>query len=146
VDVEVVREVTDELVEAFERLMPQLSRSAPAPGRAALAGIAASPATTLLIARSGGTIAGSLTLVVFAIPTGIRAWIEDVVVEEASRGQGIGRALLVEALRLAQKAGAKTVDLTSRAERAAAGHLYERAGFQLRDTRVYRYQPRGGTG
>jgi ribosomal protein S18 acetylase RimI-like enzyme len=139
VDVEVVREVTGEIVGAFVRLMPQLSRSAAPPGRDALARIVATPASTLLIARSGGTIVGSLTLVVFPIPTGTRAWIEDVVVDEASRGRGIGQALLTEALRLAQQAGAKTVDLTSRAERAAAGRLYERAGFQLRDTRVYRY-------
>jgi ribosomal protein S18 acetylase RimI-like enzyme len=138
VNVEVTREVTGELVEAFERLMPQLSRSAAPPAREALARITAAPATTLLVARSGGKIVGSLTLALFEIPTGIRAWIEDVVVDEASRGQGIGQHLIQEALRLAREAGAKTVDLTSRADRQAAGRLYERAGFQLRETRVYR--------
>ena len=139
VRVEVLREVTDEVVETFNRLLPQLSRSAPPLDRAAVQRIVGSDATTLLVARSDGRIAGTLTLVVFPIPTGIRAWIEDVVVDEAARGQGIGEALTVEALRLAEAAGARTVDLTSRASREAAGRLYERVGFQSRETRFYRY-------
>ena len=76
-----------------------------------------SPAITLLIARepdAGGEIVGSLTLAMFRIPTGRRAWIEDVVVDSAQRGKGIGEALTREALRVAQAAGATTVDLTSR--------------------------------
>ena len=93
----------------------------------------------MLIARSAGAIIGTLTLVMFPLPTGLRAWIEDVVVDEAARGQGVGAALTVEALRLAREAGARTVDLTSRPSREAAGRLYERAGFQLRDSRLYRY-------
>jgi ribosomal protein S18 acetylase RimI-like enzyme len=137
--VEVLREVTDEVVETFNRLLPQLSRSAPPLDRAAVQRIVGSDATTLLVARSDGRIAGTLTLVVFPIPTGIRAWIEDVVVDEAARGQGIGEALTVEALRLAGAAGARTVDLTSRASREAAGRLYERVGFKSRETRFYRY-------
>ena len=139
VSVEVLTEVTDEVVETFNRLLPQLSRSAPPLDRAALQRIAGSDATTLLVARSDGRIAGTLTLVVFPIPTGIRAWIEDVVVDGAARGQGIGEALTVEALRLAEAAGARTVDLTSRASREAAGRLYERVGFKSRETRFYRY-------
>ncbi len=139
VRVEVLREVTDEVVETFNRLLPQLSRSAPPLDRAAVQRIVGSDATTLLVARSDGRIAGTLTLVVFPIPTGIRAWIEDVVVDEAARGQGIGEALTVEALRLAGAAGARTVDLTSRASREAAGRLYERVGFKSRETRFYRY-------
>ena len=139
VRVEVLREVTDEVVETFNRLLPQLSRSAPPLDRAAVQRIVGSDATTLLVARSDGRIAGTLTLVVFPIPTGIRAWIEDVVVDQAARGQGIGEALTVEALRLAGAAGARTVDLTSRASREAAGRLYERVGFKSRETRFYRY-------
>jgi ribosomal protein S18 acetylase RimI-like enzyme len=144
VSVEVLHEVTDEVVEAFARLIPQLSRSAAAPDAAALRAMVASPATTILIARQAGTIIGTLTLAMFAIPTGIRAWIEDVVVDEAARGTGSGRALTEEALRIAQAAGAKTVDLTSRPSREAAGRLYEKLGFQLRGTRVYRYALPGG--
>jgi ribosomal protein S18 acetylase RimI-like enzyme len=138
VEVEVLSEVTDEMAEAFGRLIPQLSRSAPALDRAALAQIASHAAVSLLVARSGGVIVGTLTLVMFPLPTGLRAWIEDVVVDEAARGQGAGEALSLAAVELARDAGARTVDLTSRPSRAAAGRLYERIGFVQRDSRVYR--------
>jgi ribosomal protein S18 acetylase RimI-like enzyme len=127
------------VAEAFGRLIPQLSRSAPALEPAALAQVAAHAAVTLLVARSGGVLVGTLTLAMFATPTGLRAWIEDVVVDEAARGQGVGEALSSAALGLARDAGARTVDLTSRPSRAAAGRLYERIGFEQRDSRVYRY-------
>jgi ribosomal protein S18 acetylase RimI-like enzyme len=139
VSVEVLGEVTDEVVEAFGVLLPQLSSSARAADRAVLERVVGSAATTLLIARFDGKIAGTLSLVMFPIPTGLRAWIEDVIVDEAARGQGIGQILTVEALRIAEEAGARTVDLTSRASREAAGRLYERVGFESRSTRFYRY-------
>ena len=130
----------DELVDAFARLTPQLSRSNPAPTREALGEIVRSDASRLLIARADdGTIVGSLTLVLFRIPTAVRAWIEDVVVDESVRGKGIGEALNREALRIAKDAGARTVDLTSRPSREAANRLYQRLGFKQRDTNVYRY-------
>ena len=132
-------EVTDEVVEAFGVLLPQLSSSARAADREVLERVVGSAATTLLIARSDGKIAGTLSLVMFPIPTGLRAWIEDVIVDEAARGQGIGQILTVEALRIAEEAGARTVDLTSRPSREAAGRLYERVGFESRSTRFYRY-------
>jgi ribosomal protein S18 acetylase RimI-like enzyme len=139
VRVEVLQEVTDEVVTAFGHLLPQLSRSAPPLDRAGLDQIVGSAATTLLIARTGDTVVGTLSLVIFPIPTGLRAWIEDVIVDEAARGQGIGEALMAEAVRIAGQAGARTVDLTSRPSREAAGRLYERVGFQSRSTRMYRY-------
>lgn len=132
-------EVTDELVEAFERLIPQLSSSNPPPSREHLAQIVSSEASILLLAEEDGKILGSLTLVVFAIPTAIRAWIEDVVVDDAARGRGVGKALNNEALSLARRAGATTVDLTSRPSREAANRLYQRLGFEQRGTNVYRY-------
>jgi ribosomal protein S18 acetylase RimI-like enzyme len=141
--VEVLREVTGEVVEAFARLIPQLSATTVPPDRAALDRIVSSPAATILIARSEGRIAGTLTLVMFPIPTGIRAWIEDVVVDEAAGRKGIGTALSREALRLAGEAGARTVDLTSRPSREAAGRMYEKVGFIARETRVYRYLVQG---
>ena len=146
VHVEVLDNVTDEAVEAFARLLPQLSSSAPPLDRAALEQVVGAPATTILVARSGDTISGTLSLVMFPIPTGVRAWIEDVIVDEAARGQGIGEALTVQALRLAEAAGARTVDLTSRPSREAAGRLYERVGFQARSTRLYRYSFAAGNG
>ena len=131
--------VSDELVEAFARLLPQLSRSAPRLGPDELDAVVSHQANTVLVARSGGTVTGTLTLVMFPLPTGLRAWIEDVVVDEAARGQGTGEALTHEALRIAREAGARTVDLTSRPAREAAGRLYERLGFTIRESRLYRY-------
>ena len=140
VKVEEASAVTDELVAAFARLIPQLSRSAPAPTPEQLSAIVTSPATALLVARGDdGTIVGSLTLVLFRIPTGVRAWIEDVVVDSSARGRGVGEALSREALRLAVEKGARTVELTSRPSRAAANRLYRRLGFVERETSVYRY-------
>ena len=133
--------VDEELVSAFRRLVPQLSSSAPAPTADQLREMVESPCTTLLLARAraGGDIVGSLTLAVFRIPTGVRAWIEDVVVDSSARGKGVGEALSREALRLAVEKGARTVELTSRPSRAAANRLYRRLGFVERETSVYRY-------
>ncbi len=139
VKVEVITEVTDELIAAFGRLVPQLSRSAPPLSRAALAAVAGHEAITLLVARLDGEVIGTLTLAMFPTPTGLRAWIEDVVVDENARRAGTGQALSEAAVRIAQEAGARTVDLTSRPARQAAGRLYERIGFVQRDSRVYRY-------
>jgi ribosomal protein S18 acetylase RimI-like enzyme len=133
-DVEVVERVSDELVEAFRRLVPQLSASVPPPGAEALERIVAFPGNRLLVARDEGAIVGTLTLVLFPIPTGLRARIEDVVVDEAARGRGVGAALSLEALRLAAEAGARSVDLTSRPTREDAIRLYRRLGFRCRKT------------
>ncbi|MFZ4518475.1 MAG: GNAT family N-acetyltransferase [Microthrixaceae bacterium] len=132
----------DELVTAMARLVPQLSSSSPPPDLDRLAAIVGNEACHLLIARDegDGTILGSMTLVVFPIPTGIRAWIEDVVVDGAARGRGVGELLNREALALAQRLGARTVDLTSRPSREAANRLYRRIGFEQRETNVYRYR------
>jgi ribosomal protein S18 acetylase RimI-like enzyme len=135
-----VTEVTDELVEAFVLLIPQLSTSSPPTSRQDLASIVGSEADTLFVARDrDGRIVGSLTLAVFRIPTGVRAWIEDVVVDGAARGQGVGDALVDAAVAKAAEAGARTVDLTSRPTRESANRLYVRKGFELRTTNVYRF-------
>lgn len=132
------KDVTPELVAAFERLIPQLSRSNPPPSEEMLQAIVDSPACHLLLAVEDEQIVGSLTLVVFPIPTGIRAWIEDVVVDEAASGRGVGRSLNEHALEVARSRGAVTVDLTSRPSREAANHLYRKIGFEPRETNVYR--------
>ncbi len=138
--VEEAKAVTPELVAAFRLLTPQLSRSAPAPSGQVLAEMVRSPATVLLMARDDEKgLIGSLTLVLFRIPTGLRAWIEDVVVDEGSRGRGVAEILCREALNRASAAGARTVDLTSRPTREAANRLYRRLGFVERDTNVYRW-------
>jgi len=138
VDIEVVQDVNDDLVRAFARLLPQLSQTARPLDAEALKALVAWQGNRLLVARVDGEIMGTLTLVTFPIPTGTRAWIEDVVVDEAARGQGVGAALTQEAVRLARAAGARTVDLTSRPSRVAANKLYERLGFGVRNSKVYR--------
>lgn len=132
--------VTPELVDAFARLLPQLSSSSPAPTAEELTAIVNSDATVLLLVHGpGDTIVGSMTLALFRLPTGVRAWVEDVVVDDAVRGAGVGGALVLHAVGVAQRAGAKTIDLTSRPSREAANRLYRRLGFELRETNVYRY-------
>ncbi len=137
--IEIATTVSDELVAAFDRLIPQLSSSSPPPGREGLQSIVDDRDSVLYVARIGGQVVGSLTLATYRIPTGLKAWIEDVVVDEAARGRGIGEALSVAALEEARRRGAKDLNLTSRPSREVANRLYLRLGFQLRDTNVYRY-------
>ena len=140
--VEECNEVSDELVAAMALLVPQLSSSSPPPDAAALMEIVESGSTHLLVAiddDADGAIVGSMTLAVFRIPTGLRAWIEDVVVDGDARGKGVGEALNRSALEIAERLGARSVDLTSRPSREAANRLYQRLGFVQRDTNVYRY-------
>lgn len=138
VTVERVEKVTDEVAAALRALLPQLSSSAP-PNDDTLATLCAHEANTVLVARLDDRIVGTLTLVLFPLMTGVRARIEDVVVEEDARGRGVASALTTEALRIASDGGARTVDLTSRPSREAANRLYRGLGFVARDSQVYRY-------
>jgi len=145
VKVEIATTLTPAIVDAVARLVGQLSRSAAPPTTAELGDIVSSPATDLFIAiDDGGTIIGTATLVTFRIPTGARAWIEDVVVDEAGRGQGVGTVLTEAMVERAQELGCRTVDLTSRPSRQSANRMYQRAGFVARDTNVYRLDLRDG--
>ncbi len=139
ITVEPAASVDDDLVTAVTVLIPQLSRSSPPPSRQALERIVAEPGTTLFVARDAGRIVGILTLAAFLIPTAYRAWIEDVVVDEAARGKGVAAALVRAALDRAADLGCRTVDLTSRPDREAANRLYARLGFETRLTNVFRY-------
>ncbi len=138
ISVQAAASVDDDLRAAVERLVPQLSRSSPPPSRAVLERIVADPDTTLFVARNDERIVGMLTLATFQIPTGVRAWIEDVVVDASARGSGVAAALVQAALDRSAELGARTVDLTSRPDREAANRLYLRMGFEVRQTNVYR--------
>lgn len=131
------------LVEGLNALVAQLSPGARPLTLEDVAAIVDAPATTLYVAREEGRLVGTLTLAVFAIPTGVRAWIEDVVVDAAARGQGVGELLTRRALEDARRLGARTVDLTSRPSREAAHALYRKLGFEVRDTTVYRLSVEG---
>ena len=138
VQIEICDVVDDDVVQAFEMLIPQLSKSNPSPSRSELEALVKSEASTLFLAKLDGRIVGSLTLAMFRIPTGVRAWIEDVVVDDSARGHGAGEAVNRAALDFAKANAAITVDLTSRPSREAANRLYQRLGFTLRETNVYR--------
>lgn len=138
ISVEAVTSVDDDLLVAVSRLIPQLSTSSAPPSRETLARIVADPGATLFVARDDGRVVGMLTLVTFEIPTAVRAWIEDVVVDETAREQGVAGSLVEAALERAGTRGARTVDLTSRPDREAANRLYVRMGFEARATNVYR--------
>ncbi|HJM22039.1 MAG TPA: GNAT family N-acetyltransferase [Acidimicrobiales bacterium] len=140
IEISVCDEVDEAVVAAFAELIPQLSGSSPPPTAAALKEIVAHDASTVLLAIEEGVILGSMTLVLFPIPTGTRAWIEDVVVDESARGRGVGEALNRRAMKIALEGGAQTIDLTSRPAREAANRLYQRLGFAARETNIYRYE------
>ncbi|MBU40159.1 MAG: GNAT family N-acetyltransferase [Acidimicrobiales bacterium] len=140
IEIREIAKVDDDLIAAMNLLIPQLSNSSPPPDRSALEEIVASDSSILISAYIDGAIVGSLTLIIFTIPTGKRAWIEDVVVDEKCRNEGIGEALNQEAINIARRSGAKTVDLTSRPSREAANRLYSRLGFVQRNTNIYRFE------
>ena len=150
--VELIVQSSPELVAAMERLIPQLSRSAKPLTAEQTQALVDQDSVYLFVFRTdkpviaadgneveAGTILGMLSLATFAIPTGVRAWVEDVVVDAGTRGMGAGQQLVEAAVAHAQKIGARTVDLTSRPSREAANRLYRRCGFELRETNVYRY-------
>ena len=141
--IEILREcdssTTEKVHEAFDRLLPQLSSSAQPLSLEEIQKLLAQDCLHLVCARDDNErILGMLSLVVFDIPTGRRAWIEDVVTDQAARGQGVGQNLVNAAVDHARELGAKTVDLTSRPTREAANRLYRRVGFLQRETNVYR--------
>jgi ribosomal protein S18 acetylase RimI-like enzyme len=136
--IEVVDRADAELYEAFQRLVPQLTRNNPPPSLDDLAALVRDSASTLMVARDeSGRIVGALTLSVYRVPTGIRSIIEDVIVDNAARGQGIGEALMRRAIELARKKGAQNISLTSNPMREAANRLYLRVGFKKRETNAY---------
>jgi ribosomal protein S18 acetylase RimI-like enzyme len=140
IEIEKVEQVTDELVEAWQRLMPQLSSSADSPSEEWLATVLASDSEMFVARHPEDGIVGSLTLVLTCIPVGLKAWIEDVVVDENFRGKGIGEALTRAGIEWAQAAGARNINLTSRPDRQAGNRLYEKLGFELKNTNYYRYK------
>jgi ribosomal protein S18 acetylase RimI-like enzyme len=141
ITIDEVTEFSDELATTIERLLPELSSTAVYDVETVKA-IVASDATHLYEARLDGRVVGAASLVVYPIPTGIRAHIDDVVVDSSARGHGISRLLLNHLIGEANlRFAVRTIDLTSRPDREAANHLYRTSGFVQRDTNVYRWQP-----
>ena len=140
IEITAAGQIDDEIAAALENLLPQLPANQPTPDREQLEAVVHSDCTTLLLARrvDTGTIVGTATLIVYRVPTGQRAHIEDVVVDVAARGYGVGEALMREAMLRAAERGADSVDLTSNASRTAAAKLYMKLGFKVRQTNAYR--------
>ena len=134
-----VKKYVPEIKEAMDRLIPQLSPDHISPSKEQLVEIIESPVTILFAAQNESGIIGFLSLILYRVPTGMKAWIEDVVVDRSERGRGTGEVLIRHAIEMAQTKGAKWVDLTSRPTRKAARQLYQKIGFRRRKTDVYRY-------
>ena len=138
VRIEAAAEATPELQSALAALLPQLNPSLPVPSLDHLKAMVANPAVTLLVARHGSEIVGTAAVVVYVTPIWVKARIEDVVVDQAARGQGVGEALVKECIEVARNRGAALVELQSARSREAANRLYPRLGFELRDSNLYR--------
>jgi hypothetical protein len=143
ITVHVAQRVDDDLVEAVRHLVPQISASAKVPGPLELEQIIRDPNTRLLIAREGRVIVGMATFHILRAATGIHAWIQDLVVDQAARGRGASELLTRKAIWLATSQGARTTALTSRPSHVGTGRLYQRLGFQRRETHLYRFQLSG---
>lgn len=136
--IEIVTKADEELFAAFQRLIPQLTNNNPPPSLDDLAAVVRDSASTLMIARDEKDhIVGALTLAVYRVPSGVRAMIEDVIVDELARGQGVGEALMQRAIELAKEKGVGVIALTSSPFREAANRLYVRMGFTKRETNAY---------
>lgn len=140
--IHILYEITDEVVEAFKSLIPQLTEFSAPPDRQALTRMASSEHSYIFLSRAkspSGRIIGTATLGIFETPTGIHGWIEDVVVDRSARRQGVGRALTKACMDKARELGLREVNLTSRPSRQAANQLYQDMGFEQRETNIYRY-------
>ena len=136
--IDIVTQADEELYNAFQRLVPQLTNNNPPPSLNDLTALVRDSSSTLMVARKdSGEIVGTLTLTVYRVPTGIRSIIEDVIVDNSARGQGIGEALMKRAIEVAREKGASNISLTSNPMRESANRLYLRMGFKKRETNAY---------
>jgi ribosomal protein S18 acetylase RimI-like enzyme len=139
IGIEEVKEARPEVLKFLAWLLPQLNPDLPLPTMERLEAMMADPSVTLLFAWDQRDIVGTATLIVYTTPFWIKARIEDVVVDKASRGQGAGTALVNACLDIARKKGAQVAELQSRRSREAANHMYQRMGFELRESNLYRF-------
>ncbi|MDD2314923.1 MAG: GNAT family N-acetyltransferase [Proteiniphilum sp.] len=138
--IERLTHIDEHIVDAFRRLMPQLTSRRIDSSLATLEKVISSEETHLFVAIEEEEIIGTLTLLFYQIPSGRKAWIEDVIVEQQARGKGVGTALMWHAMQTARSQAAEKVDLTSHPDRKAANKLYQKMGFRLRESNVYRYE------
>ena len=137
--IEVAKQASPALLRAVTSLLPQLTSSGRTMTAAELNTMMASPVATLLIAKDEDEIIGMISLAIVQMPTGLRSYLEDLVIDSSYRRRGAAMMLVQAAIDLAREAGARTLDMTSRPSRAGAILLYERVGFRRRDTNAFRY-------
>jgi ribosomal protein S18 acetylase RimI-like enzyme len=141
VKIDRVTEASEELVATIRALLPQLTEARMPPTLEQLQDVVSNQ--TLLVARDDdGGILGTLTFVLYRVSSGVKGRIEDVIVDESARGQGVGEALVREGMRLANEAGVLMLELTSMPYRQSANRLYRRLGFVRKPTNVYVWWPR----
>jgi GNAT superfamily N-acetyltransferase len=140
VRIEAATEASTQVHAALARLLPQLNAALPVPTMERLRAIVADPAVTLLLAYDGDAIVGTATVIVYTTPFWVKARIDDVVVDDAARGKGVGEALVNACLDVARARGAQVAELQSGVQREAANRLYPRMGFKRRESNLYRLQ------
>jgi len=138
--IEAATEANQELLDALTALLPQLNPKLKPLTMERLSTVIGDPATTLLVARYDARIVGAAAVLVYATPAFVKARIEDVVVDEHSRGKGVGEALVRRCLEVARERSAEIVELQSARWRKVANRLYPRLGFQLRESNLYRLE------
>ncbi|HEY4520964.1 MAG TPA: GNAT family N-acetyltransferase [Candidatus Paceibacterota bacterium] len=138
--VEIVRltEAHEQALKEINSLIHQLSPRLPKCSMELLQRIAADDNLELWTAKDGERIVGMATLAIVVIPESPRAQIEDVVVDEQYRGQGLGERLSTKLIERAREKKIPTITLSSRADRVAANKLYQKLGFQMKETNIYR--------
>ena len=125
--------------DALSRLLTQVSSSAAPLTPERVREVLRTPSTSVLVAKLDGEIVGMALLLTLTAMSGNTGYVEEVVVDQAARGQHISTALMRRLLELAAQKGLRFVDLTSRASRDVANDLYQSLGFKLRETNCYRH-------
>lgn len=127
-----------EYQEAMQRFLDQLTSSPMTLTEDMFNQLLASPNSHLFFLLKDEQIAGMLTVGIYHSPTGGKAWIEDVVVDESFRGQGLSKLLVAHAIEFTKSKQIPLLMLTSNSKRVAANKLYQTMGFERKETNVYR--------
>jgi ribosomal protein S18 acetylase RimI-like enzyme len=135
-----ITEATPQVHTAIEQLLTQLTKKSVLFSMNDFQEIVKASSSILLGAFENNMLIGMLTLALIKIPVGMQCRIEDVVVDKTQRGKGIGEALTIRALKIAENIGVKKVSLSSNPNRVAANKLYQKLGFKLRETNSYLYE------
>ena len=133
-----IKTYSPEYHEAMQRFLNQLTTSPMVLTESMFHQLLSSENSHLFFIMKDEQIAGMLTVGIYYSPTGGKAWIEDVVVDETFRGQGISKLLVAHAIEFVKSQQIPLLMLTSNPKRIAANKLYQAMGFERKETNVYR--------